>query len=219
MQLRWSCLSLLALLLCHGCSPLKSSPDDDKHKLELTLHEFQTNLDDVKHDVNCFQTDLSILDEKIAIQDRSLEFLKTETSEKLQDRIALLSQSLSGIERKLDGIENRQKQISNEIEKLFSHANETTTALTQHQQKINELQQESYAHTKTLQEIAKLKPAIQNLVQQGKFKEKVHTVKSGETLDKIAKQYKTSIDKIKKANDLKQEDLIFAGQELIIPRL
>ena len=44
---------------------------------------------------------------------------------------------------------------------------------------------------------------------------KTHTVKSGDSLSVIASKYKTTVDKIKKANDLKS-DLIKPGQKLII---
>ena len=41
-------------LFFSSCSPMKSSPKEEKHQMELTLHEVQTNLDDLRHDLNCF---------------------------------------------------------------------------------------------------------------------------------------------------------------------
>jgi len=58
-------IACMAALLPIACSPLKSSPNDEKHQLELTLHELQTNFDDVRHDLNCFQTEMQILDGRI----------------------------------------------------------------------------------------------------------------------------------------------------------
>ncbi|NBC58125.1 MAG: LysM peptidoglycan-binding domain-containing protein [Bacteroidetes bacterium] len=44
-----------------------------------------------------------------------------------------------------------------------------------------------------------------------------HTVKSGETVGKIAKQYNTTVEQIVKENDLKNPDVIRKGQILKIP--
>jgi len=45
-----------------------------------------------------------------------------------------------------------------------------------------------------------------------------HKIKSGETLTSIAKQYYVSINKIRKANDIKKNDVIHSGAILTIPK-
>ena len=45
---------------------------------------------------------------------------------------------------------------------------------------------------------------------------KKYTVKPGDTLTAIAKQYNTTVAKLVKDNNIKNPDLIFAGQELIV---
>lgn len=50
----------------------------------------------------------------------------------------------------------------------------------------------------------------------GKKKTVTYTVKNGDTLTSIAKKYKTTVDKIVKENDLKNPDLIHAGEKLKI---
>ena len=46
--------------------------------------------------------------------------------------------------------------------------------------------------------------------------ERVHTVKAGEYLAKIARQYQTSVKALKERNQLKS-DTLKVGQELVIP--
>lgn len=46
----------------------------------------------------------------------------------------------------------------------------------------------------------------------------IYIVQKGDTLWKIAKKYKTTVDAIVKANNIKNPDLIMPGQQLIIPR-
>ena len=50
------------------------------------------------------------------------------------------------------------------------------------------------------------------------FKYFYHTVKAGETLSKIARIYNTSTNKLVKANNIKNANLIYVGQKLIVDK-
>ncbi len=209
-------LASFAFSFLGSCSPLKSSPEDEKHKLELTLHEVQANLDDVKHDINCFQTDLHIMDDRIKHQEESFDKLKAESSSQIYAKLSHLEKRSQLLQEKLETFENKQEELQKKWEDLASHANTTTTALTQHQQKILELQNSTQKQAVALKQLSHLKSTLEWIVNKMKGSENDHVVKSGETLEKIAKRYNISVDRLKKANNLTQ-DLIFAGQRLQIP--
>lgn len=212
--MKWLCC--FGLLLLASCTPLKSSPNDERHQVELTLHEVQTNLDDVRHDINCFQTELQILDGRIKYYENTLAALKQHDLEKQQTRIEQLSVQIQALEKKWLSLEKNQGRDSEELGSLSSHANETTAALSQFKDRIGELEQEIHSQNRKFDELAKLKGHIEMLAKgiQGDFK--LYRVKPGDSLDKIARAHKTSVDKIKKCNNLDQ-DLIVVGQELKIP--
>jgi LysM repeat protein len=190
----------MLLGLLPGCSPLKSSPNDQKHQLELTLHEVQTNLDDLKHNINCFQTELQILDGRIKYYENTLASLKQHDLEKQQTKIDLLTHQIQTLEKKWASFEKVQQGDTQELKTLSSHANETTAALTQFKDRIGELEQELFSQ--------KMKGlSVQT---------KVYKVKAGDSLEKIARANKTEVEKIKKLNAL-ELDLIVVGQELKIP--
>ena len=46
--------------------------------------------------------------------------------------------------------------------------------------------------------------------------EKIHTVKSGDVLSKIAKKYNTTVQKLQAANNIKDANKIYAGQKIKI---
>ena len=98
-------IACLVAIIPIACSPLKSSPNDEKHQLELTLHELQTNLDDVRHDLNCFQTEMQILDGRIKYYENALSNLKQQDLEKQQSKIDLLSQQVAAFEKKIAVLE------------------------------------------------------------------------------------------------------------------
>ncbi len=210
-------LYLLAILaLLPACSPLKSSPNDQKHQLELTLHEVQTNLDDLRHDINCFQTELQILDGRIKYYENTLASLKQNDLEKQQTKIDLLSQQVQNLERKWSAFDKVQQGDTQELHSLSSHANETTAALTQFKDRIAELEQELLTQNRRFEELGKLKGHIETLAKTYSGEFKLYKVKPGDSLEKIARANKTAVEKIKKLNDLDQ-DLIVVGQELKIP--
>lgn len=210
-------LSAAILLATSSCSPLKSSPNDEKHQLELTLHEVQTNLDDLRHDINCFQTELQILDGRIKYYENTLASLKQNDLEKHQAKIDQISQQIQTLEKKWTSLERVQQGDTKELQELSSHANETTAALSQFKDRIGELEQEIFSQNHRFDDLAKLKGNIENLAKGIRGESfKLYRVKSGDSLEKIARAHKTGVEQIKKLNGLEQ-DLIVVGQELKIP--
>lgn len=200
-----------------ACSPLRSSPNDEKHQLELTLHEVQTNLDDLRHDTNCFQTELQILDGRIKYYENTLASLKQNDLEKHQARIEQISTQLQLLEKKWASLDKNQQGDGKELHELASHANETTAALAQFKDRIGELEQEIFSQNRRFDELAKLKGNIETLAKGLRIESfKLYKVKAGDSLEKIARLHKTSVEQIKKMNNLDQ-DLIVVGQELKIP--
>ncbi len=208
------CAALLASF--SSCSPLRSSPNDEKHQLELTLHEVQTNLDDLRHDINCFQTELQILDGRIKYYENTLATLKQHDLEKQQAKIDQLTLQIQNLEKKWSSFEKVQQEEVRDLRELSSHANETTAALTQFKDRIGELEQEILGHNHRLDEVGKLKGRVEHLAKGFRGETKAYKVKPGDSLEKIARAHKTSVERIKKLNDLDQ-DLIVVGQELKIP--
>jgi len=202
-----ACFALL-LLIAAGCSPLHTSPHDERHQWELTIHEVQTNLDDLRHDINCFQTEMQILDGRIKYFENALASLKQQDLEKQQNRIEQLSLQIQAFEKKWGAAEKRNDVAGKELEGLTKYAAETTTALSQFKGRIEELEQELFSQSKKMGTLAKSLKT--NDV--GAYK-----VCAGDSLEKIAKMHSTTVEKIKKLNQL-ENDKIVVGQELKIPQ-
>lgn len=211
------CVSILALLANSGCSPLRSSPHDEKHQWELTLHEVQTNLDDIRHDVNCYQTEIQILDGRIKHYENALASLKQQDLEKQQIKIDQLSQQIHSLEKKWASLEKAQTADAKDLEQLLSHANETTAALSQFKSRVQELEQDILSQNRRFDDLGKIKDQLETIAKgMGGESFKTYKVRSGDSLEKIARAHRTAVEKIKKLNHLDQ-DLIVVGQELKIP--
>lgn len=209
---------VLAALACASCSPLKSSPREEKHQLELTLRGLQTNLDDQRHDLNCFQTELQILDGRIKYYENALATLKQHELESQQAKLEQVQQQFQALEAKLTNFADLQASELKDLRQLLDHANETTAALTQFKEWMHELEGELHQQNKRFDEVAKLKAQFDTIAKQFPLAEvKIHKVRPGDSLEKIARLYKTSVESIKKENNLDQ-DLIVVGQQLRIPQ-
>lgn len=199
-----------------SCSPLKNSPHDDKHQWELKLHEVLTNLDDLKHDINCFQTEIQILDGRIKYYENALASLKQQDIEKQQAKLEQIARDLNALEKKWAAYDKSQEGAKGDMQQLASHANETTSALSQFKSRIQELEQEILNQNRRFEDLAKLKGNIETIAKSFKPGFKLYKVRPGDSLEKIANIHHTKVDRIKKLNDL-DRDLIVVDQELKIP--
>ena len=207
----------LLFLLFAGCSPLRTSPHDERHQWELTVHEVQTNLDDLRHDINCFQTEMQILDGRIKYFENALASLKQQDIEKQQTKIDQISHQIHQLEKKWTSYEKMQEGGKEELENLSDHANKTGMALIQFKDRIEELEREIQTQNRRLEALSKVKGNIETLAKSLKGEAyKIYKVRPGDSLEKIAKAHKTGVDRIKQLNQLEQ-DLIVVGQELKIP--
>jgi LysM repeat protein len=203
-----------------SCSPMKSSPKEEKHQMELTLHEVQTNLDDLRHDLNCFNTEMQIIDGKIKHQEDAVQNLKQQHLEKIQNKLDLLSKQVANIETKSGSFETKCNSSNSDISQLSTHANETILALTQHKQKINELENLLFTQNQKISEIAKIKTTLEDIVKTMKTDNSnyvIYKVKAKDSLEKIAKVNNVSVETLKKLNNL-ENDLIVVGQDIKIPK-
>lgn len=213
---KWFFLLLLTPVLFTSCSPLRSSPSDGQHLLELTLHEIQTNLDDLRHSVNCFQTELQILEGRLQTHEQTLTELGVE---KQQGKIEQLSKQIQALEKNWDVYQKGQTGTLQEFKQFQSYAGETSNALAQFKKRILEIEQELLEQNRRFEELAKIKGNLESLAKtwkQGGDSLRLYRVKQGDTLEKIARLHQSSVEKIKKYNDL-QQDVIVIGQQLKIP--
>lgn len=216
--MRLIALSLAAAAIAAGCSPLKSSPREEKHQLELTLLEMQTNLDDLRHEISCCKTDLQILDSRLKNQETLIAALKQQGGEKNQTKLDSLSQQLSALEKRIAFSETKSQGQGEDLKRMSIHANETTSALAQFKDRLCEFEQELLSQQRHFEEVAKLKGHFEGLAKhlRGSPLEKLYKVRAGDSLEKIARLHKTTVERLKQANGL-TDDRIAVGKELRIP--
>lgn len=190
--------------------------------MELTLQEMRTNVDDLRHDIHCFKTELEILEGKIKHHENTLCQLKQGYLEKQEERWESVLKEMQEMKKKLSAIDNIKQNEIKDIKQLSAHANETSFSLTQFKDKIEELEKQFSLHSRKYDEMLKLKNTLENLATAIQKEEwdspqiKIYKVKAGDSLERIAKAHQTSSQYLKKLNHL-DKDLIQVGQEIKVP--
>ncbi len=206
-------LLFLPALIFTGCGGVGSSKGD-KHQMELSLHKVRTEVEDIKHDLNTYEIEHHVIEGKLIDQEQTIASLRHQVAELKSGKLDSFVQELQNLDKKLHQIAKKQDKIVTDIRQLSSHANDTTTALAQYKDKIAQFEKAIQGQNLQLSEIQKIKDGITKLTEAESIKS--YTVKAGDSLEKIARDHHTSVDKIKKVNGM-TSDLIVVDQQLALP--
>ena len=192
--------ALLAPIFLSGCGAISSSKAE-RHQMELSLHKVRTEVDELKHDLNTYEIEHHILEGQLIDQQQSMEALKQQITSFKQENFASFSDDLQKIEKNVARLSKQQEKAIGDIRQLSSHANDTTTALSQYKAKIAQLEKSISLEKEQLKEITK----------------KVYVVQVGDSLEKIARNHNISLEELKKYNPQLASDLIVVDQEIHLP--
>lgn len=220
-----SLVLFLVILLC-GCASDFAAMQGKKEYHDLAVEELRIEVADIKHTLSTQQMEISLLEEKIREKDNVIHTLSKEASGKKPLKFEQILEEFLSLERKVGQIERIQEKMTSDLRQLNVHANQATTALGQHREKMYELEKDLHTSTQKIEELAKLKNTLNSIskAMQNKSSSSSSTstgsttyrVKTGDTLGKIAMEHRISVETLKKYNDL-ENDRIFVGKELKIP--
>ncbi len=176
----------------------------DKHESSIALNEVRSEISDLRHELNNARVEIQILEEQVQEQ----ETLSKKAAPAVDSRLPQL-------EKRLILIEQTQEKIQTDFKHISSHASQTRACLQQYNRKIAELEQNQEHQNRLIRDVGDLKSSLKSFTT-SLASERTYKVKSGDSLERIARHQKTSIEALKKANNL-SHDMIMIGQELIIP--
>ncbi len=188
---------VVILFLCTpliwGCtSTLTALKGNNDHLFE----EMKTEIADLRHALHGTEVELKLLEEKF---------------DSREDQHASPKGDVVTLQRKISLLEKTIDKMNVELKSLMNYANQTTTSLSQYRDQIQEIDRK-------LGEVSKLRSTLTQISKTYSApEEQTYHVKSGDSLEKIARKFNTSIDALKKDNQL-PTDKIVIGQELKISK-
>jgi LysM repeat protein len=181
--------------LMWGCtSTLTALRGNNDHLYE----EMKTEIADLKHALHGTEVEVRLLEER-------LESKEAETG---KGDVAALQRKIALLEKTID-------KMSGDLKSLMTYANQTTASLTGYRDQIQQID-------KKLDEVNKLRSTLSQISKTYSSPEAPQTssaaylVKSGDSLEKIARKFHVLVESLKRENNL-SSDKIIIGQELMIP--
>lgn len=183
-------------LLLGGCSSTLTALRGDQDHI---FDEFRTEIADLKHALHTTEVELKLLEDRFDNQEPAQKGAPAE--------VTSLQKKISSLEKSID-------KINVDLRSLMTYANQTTTSLTQYKNQIQEID-------KKLEEISKLRSTLSQISKgytaAAEASSQSYRVKSGDSLEKIARKFQVSVESLKENNDLKSDKIVI-GQELVISR-
>lgn len=216
---------ILASLLT-SCVGSGQMPKTEHYQMEMTLHKIRADIEEIKHDLHTHQMELSVLEGKVLNNEDAFLAMKKEEITSDHNKMEKYQQQLGQMGQKLVQNEKKQEETEKNLRSLLLHSQEVQKALTQYKDKINELERNISVHNQSLSEMVKIKDHLRTISEMATSHQltdadgnwlQPYRVKAGDSLDKIAKEHKTSADVLRKINHL-NNDLILAGQDLLVPK-
>lgn len=203
----------------------------------IAIKEMRDSIEDIRHQVHNHETEIRVFDEKLANFDSIIESVRDQLNDSSKSHKEQLKGSSATLESKITALETSSKGFVADLRQFKTYSTETTVALTQYKQKIGDLEK---IIDQQNQNIEHLQAAMRSLMEalQGKSQvpvktttdntssstsqgavsssDKSYKVKSGDSLEKIARSHQVSIQSLKDANGL-TTDRIVVGKTLVIP--
>lgn len=168
---------------------------------------------DLQHEIDNHELEIRLLDERLNTQESIIDTLREELKEKSFSHQELFKENVVLIDKRVGSIEKGVSGLGDDLRELQAHANDTAKSMAQYKQKLLEMD----AQVALLQSaIDTLFTALQIESGEDRGQTKIYEVKPGDKLEKIARNFNTSVHKIKALNVL-SSDRIYVGQKLKIP--
>lgn len=161
---------------------------------------------------------MAMLKNSIATQEESRESLEKEVSKMLKAAKDAVNESSEQSGSRQKNFDKTLEKLTSDLKQLKTHCNDLSSIVNDLSKTVAGLKEGANAQNLVIKELEQAMRGL-TLALGGKGKTEgsggVHVVKSGDSLEKIARQNGMSISELKELNNLKSST-IHPGQELIV---
>lgn len=202
---------LVIFLLVSSC--LIAAPNQRRYEFD----DIRAALADLQHEVGNQQTEARMFEEKLGTIDATLDAIRGDLisiKKQQKDKQTIASKDQ---EERIGNLDALTKGLVADVKALKNQLNETANALMQFKTRYSSLEKIIEGQN---QNIEALQAALQAIAETFQLKEgikptKTYVVKSGDSLEKIARIHQMTIDDLKNLNGLTGTKIII-GQKLLV---
>lgn len=166
----------------------------------------------LSHAVSVHDSEIDILKQRIENNEAAAETMRQE----VQDLLRAAKDSAS--DAKTAHQEKVLNKLLEDLKTLKKHSNDTAAGVSKLQQAVAAQEEVAKSQAKQIQDLEKALRSLAQVMQKplAQAEKGVYRVKSGDSLDRIAKEHGTTVQALKERNNL-QSSTIHPGQDLHIP--
>lgn len=212
-------LFLISTAVCFASSLAGYSPPKERTAQERALDDMRSSLADLKQKMHSYEVEREIFEEKISNLESTVSSLRLQLKNQLQANEELAKGKFLAFEKRMLSVEKMNDALLSDFKLFKQHANETGTALGLIHNKQNELEQQLSHNVNSIKSALETTLKLsspQTISEEALGDTSVYLVKSGDSLERIAKAHSTSVELIKKLNKL-SSDKIRVGQQIKLP--
>lgn len=211
--------SALLLLSLTGCVYTAASGTDEKARSELGY---------IKHEQDNIDVELRIFEGRLDTLEETLSLLKQDIANQQEALLRQVSGQVARGDERMLQLQSFTDEFSRDIRELKTQSNDLSASFSQYKRRFGEFEKVVDRHERNIEN---LEAAIRSLtamlkaVPEEKGSSVIaatvarsnYRVRSGDTLEKIARAHNITVRQLKEFNQLKN-DLIVVDQELTIPK-
>ncbi len=193
--------------LLFACSVESAQNPNLNRELAIKNENNEQEIRMIKERIETQESIIDSISEKVSTFLKSANSLQKSTKDKIHSQSKDLEQKFGALVEDLKKLKSQANDTAHSIEKMvskFREQDDFNAKISHHLEKIEEA-------TKSLAK------AMQNSLVDCATQGDLYIVKSGDTLEKIAKNHKLTIKSLKEINNL-ENDTIFAGQKLKVTK-
>lgn len=196
------------------------------------LRELRDTIEDLRHEVRNHESEIRMYEEKLSTMESSIDTLRQQLADAHQANKDILKETSTNSEIKVTSLDTTVKGMVADLRQLKGHANDSATALGQYKSKLLEMEKVMDAQSQNIESLQAALKSMMDAMQvrsgsgsgssggsvavESSNGSRTYRVRSGDSLEKIARSQGTTISAIKEANSL-VNDRIIVGQNLRIP--
>lgn len=203
--------SLTSLLLtsCVGSRGMRAQ----EVKADLALREMRSKIEDFKYQLNKYEVELQIVESKVDSQNTSLNQVRQDVSKLNKNDQNFVESTFALYDKKIERLESIEQTLRKDLIQLKERTNEVLSSLAQFKTKIDANENQMLDQKRSMEHVKASLDALMKHVQEPKGEEGYYVVSAGDSLERIAKENGTSVEKLKDLNHI-TGDLIVVGQKM-----
>lgn len=190
----------------------------------LAIRDLRSSLETMRHEVDNHESELRTFEEKLKSFDAIIENVRDELNQTDKLHKEQLKNNSGTLETKISALDSASKSLVSDLRQFKTYANETAAVLNQYSQRIDTIEKTIEQQNQNIDHLQSAMRALMDALQlkekssaaTSNFEERTYKVKTGDSLEKIARSQNTTVQAIKELNGL-THDRIVVGKLLQIP--